>query len=205
MIVIVNYDVGNLGSIQNMLKKIGSPAVISRDPGDIRKADKLILPGVGAFDPGMKKLLSFGLDSILKERVIDAKVPILGICLGFQLLTKSSEEGVVPGLGWFDAKTVKFDIPSDQPHLKIPHMGWNYPQVIRPGSLFQDLGKDPRFYFVHSYCVKSNNSSLITTQTNHGTRFDSSLEKDHILGVQFHPEKSHRFGMKLLQNFVERT
>jgi len=205
MIVIVDYGVGNLGSIWNMLKKIGAPeAIISSDPAEIEQAEKLILPGVGAFDTGMQKLRETGLIGLLNEKVLKAKTPTLGVCLGMQLMAKISEEGELPGLGWIDAEAIRFRFDPKESGLKIPHMGWNTIQVQREGTLFQDMYPDARFYFVHSYHVVAHNPDDVLTTTNYGYDFVSAIQRDHIMAAQFHPEKSHKFGMKLYKNFVEK-
>ncbi len=203
MIAIVDYGLGNLGSMSNMLKKIGSHPVISSDPSVLAKAEKLILPGVGSFDTAMKSLADRSLILLLNELVIAKKVPILGVCLGMQLFCQRSEEGRLPGLGWIDAETVlfKFDGPSSK--LKVPHMGWNQLINWKIHPLLKDIGADNRFYFVHSYHVSCSNPANILASTSYGFDFTSAIVKDNIIGVQFHPEKSHRFGMQLLQNFVE--
>ncbi|ODS41279.1 MAG: imidazole glycerol phosphate synthase, glutamine amidotransferase subunit [Candidatus Altiarchaeales archaeon WOR_SM1_79] len=202
MIIIVDYGVGNLGSILNMFKKIGVNARISSNIQDIEEAKKIILPGVGAFDNAMENLKNLGMIPILNKKVIKNKTPILGICLGMQLLTKGSEEGSLEGLGWIDAETVRFRL-GDNRSLKIPHMGWNTIDIRKESCLYGDMYEEPRFYFVHSYYVKCNNPENSLTTTNHGIEFCSSVMEDNILGVQFHPEKSHKFGMKLLKNFAE--
>lgn len=203
MITIIDYGMGNLGSIKNMLKKIGFDATISSNIKLIKDAKKLILPGIGAFDAGMKNLDGLGLIPVLNNIVLNNKIPILGICLGMQLLTKSSEEGNIRGLGWIDAQTVRFKFDEKNNDLKVPHMGWNTVQLNKESPLFEEMFAEPRFYFVHSYHVICNNEQDILTTTHHGYKFASSIQKDNIMGVQFHPEKSHKFGMKLLKNFVE--
>ncbi len=205
MIVVIDYGLGNLGSVANMLKKIGVSAVISSDPAVVEKADKLILPGVGAFDAGMKNLETRGLIPLLNFRVLEQKTPILGLCLGMQLLGKRSEEGQLPGLGWLDAQVVRFKFDSNAGNLKIPHMGWNTLAVCQPYPLFADLEAENRFYFVHSYYVVCADQSNVLAQTNYGFDFASAVVKDNIMGVQFHPEKSHKFGMRLLKNFAEQV
>jgi glutamine amidotransferase len=202
MISIIDYRTGNLGSIQNMLKKIRVESVVTSSPADIEKAEKIILPGVGAFDKGMDNLISLGLLDILNRKVIVEKTPVLGICLGMQLMTESSEEGVLKGLGWFDATTIRFNF-GDQKSLKVPHMGWNSISLKKESRLFKDMYPDPRFYFVHSFYVKTRNEADDVTGTAYGIEFTSSFEKGNIAGVQFHPEKSHKFGMQLLKNFAE--
>lgn len=202
-ITIINLNLGNIGSIYNMLKKIGITPKISSHSRDIEAADKLIIPGVGSFDSGVESLETTGLSAILHEKVITQKTPLLGICLGMQLLTKSSEEGRLPGLGWIDGTTVRFNFNSPQKTLKIPHMGWNTINVTRKNPLFEGLEDNSRFYFVHSYHVQSPEEYSLT-KTHHGYDFLSAINKNNIWGVQFHPEKSHKFGMTLLKNFVEK-
>lgn len=200
MIVIIDYGLGNLASVLNMFKKIGvKDVVVSRDENIISKADKLLLPGVGAFDAGMGSLEQTGLVPLLNQKALVEKVPVLGICLGMQLLTKQSEEGVKPGLGWIDAETVKFNLdPSLK--LKVPHMGWDYIKVNRQNSLIAMDTKN-RFYFVHSYHVKCFDDTQSLATSHFGTDFTCMVNKDNIFGTQFHPEKSLKFGMKLLENF----
>jgi len=203
MIVIVNYGIGNLNSILNMLKNIGTKAAISSNISDIEKAKKLILPGVGAFDNGMKNLQDLGFISILNEKVIKNKTPILGICLGMQLFTKKSEEGKRRGLGWIDADTIRFRFDQKQTGLKIPHMRWNSLNIQKKSPLYNDFYQESRFYFVHSYHINCNNEEDILTKTYYGYNFVSSIQRDNIIGVQFHPEKSLKFGMKFLENYVK--
>jgi len=199
MITVIDYGMGNLGSIQNMLKKIGVPACISSSPEEILAAEKLILPGVGSFDHGMASLASRSLLDPLNEAVLRRGRPILGICLGMQLMTRRSEEGQAPGLGWIDADVVRFDIAGSG--LRVPHMGWNQVSLQRPDPLFDGIGAQTRYYFVHSYHVCCRNRDDVVTATTHGLEFVSSFQHGNIFGVQFHPEKSHKFGMKLLENF----
>lgn len=203
MIVIIDYGMGNLGSVLNMVRKIGADAIISSKISDIEKADKLILPGIGSFDNGMKNLDKLGFIPILNKKVLEDKTPILGICLGIQLFTKKSEEGKLPGLGWIDAETIKFKFEKKNNNLKIPHMGWNTVDVKKKLSIFKDTYEDERFYFVHSYHLVCNNKKDILSTTHHGYDFVSSIKKDNIIGTQFHPEKSHKYGLKILQNFIE--
>ncbi len=201
MITIVDYGMGNLGSISNMLKKVGYSSVITQDIECIKKSTKLILPGVGAFGNGMKSLRELGLIEVLNQKVVKEKVPVLGICLGMQLMTNKSEEGDEKGLGWIDAEVIKEFTNKD---IKIPHMGWNLVNIIKESQLFYEMFEENRFYFVHSYYVKCNNVNDVLTNTYYANDFVSSFQKDNILGVQFHPEKSHKFGIKLLRNFVEK-
>jgi imidazole glycerol-phosphate synthase subunit HisH len=201
MITIVDYGAGNLGSIQNMLKKIGVESTITSDKSKIESAEKLILPGVGSFDYGMQQLNERDLIQVLNQKVLVNKTPILGICLGVQLFTKKSEEGKIDGLGWFDADTVKFNFPAES-HLKIPNMGWQEVIIKKQSKLTQNLPDDARFYFVHSYHLSAKENDVILT-ANYGYEYACGLEKENIVGVQFHPEKSHKFGMTILKNFAE--
>lgn len=202
MIVIVDYGIGNLSSVLNMFKKIGVKEVmISGEKEQIEKADKLLLPGVGAFDAGMRNLENSGLVSVLNKKVLEDKIPVLGICLGMQLLTQKSEEGLKPGLGWIDAETIRFNLDPAL-KLKVPHMGWNYIKVNRENKLVDSESKN-RFYFVHSYYVKCFDESQSIATSNFGIDFTCMVNKDNIYGAQFHPEKSLKFGMKLLDNFAK--
>ncbi len=202
MITIIDYKTGNLGSIQNILKRIGEDSVITSDSEVIARATKLILPGVGAFDTGMSNLNMLNIRDILDKKVLNEKTPILGICLGMQLLSNGSEEGSLPGLGWIKADTVRFNF-SDSISYKIPHMGWNFVHQCKESRLFTGMYPDARFYFVHSYYLNAHDASDILTSTNYEIDFTSSVERENIAGVQFHPEKSHKFGMRLLKNFVD--
>ena len=202
MIVIIDYGLGNLGSMSNMLHRIGVPSIVSGDPATIAKAEKLILPGVGSFDTGMTNLKVRDLIPILNKQVLENHVPILGVRLGMQLLTKRSEEGVLPGLGWLNAETVRFSFGDNFKRLKIPHMGWNIVKICKDTPLFKGIETEPRFYFVHSYHVICADEMSILTKTLHGYEFVSSFAYDNITGVQFHPEKSHKFGLNFLSNWT---
>ena len=200
MITIVDYGMGNLGSILNMFKRIGVKACVKNDLESIQSADKILLPGVGAFDAAMARIAVSGLRDILDYKALVERVPVLGICLGMQLLTRGSEEGALPGLGWIKADTRRFPAQSG---LKVPHMGWNIALPTNPSPLTINLGEEPRFYFVHSYFVTVDDPADSIMHTTHGVTFDSAVQKGNIFGAQFHPEKSHRFGMQLLKNFAE--
>ena len=204
MITIIDYGMGNVGSIQNMINKVGGEAKITSDLEEISQAKKLILPRVGAFDNGMAKLKEKGLIELLNQKVLVEKIPILGICLGMQLMTKSSEEGTLSGLAWLDAETVKFSFGDKK--LRIPHMGWNEIQIKKSDTLFNSFDNsfdEVDFYFVHSYYVKCENIEDVAATCNYGIEFCCSFQRENIYATQFHPEKSHKFGMKLLKNFVE--
>jgi glutamine amidotransferase len=200
MTLIYDYDIGNIMSIFNMLKKIGeNDVIISSNKNDIKNADRIILPGVGNFDHGMKKLKLTDHIEVLNETVQHKKTPILGICLGAQLLCNQSEEGSSVGLGWIDADVVKFNFSPDK-KLPIPNMGWCDTSIIRENELTKNL-ISPRFYYVHSYHIKCNNTNNIFLESNYGYNFTAGISNNNIFGVQFHPEKSHNFGLKLLNNF----
>lgn len=202
MIVIIDYGLGNLGSIKNMLSKIGHDSIITSDIEQINNASKLILPGVGSFDQGMHNLNERNLIPVLTEKVITKKTPILGICLGMQLFTAKSDEGTHQGLAWIDAETRKFDPSKSTQKYSIPHMGWEYVHQQKTSKLLDEMYEDPKFYFVHAYYIKCKQTEDILLTSEYIEEFHSAFEKENILGVQFHPEKSHKFGMKLLSNFV---
>lgn len=202
MIAIIDYDMGNIGSVANMLKKIGKKSVITRDPAVIREAEKLILPGVGAFDSGMENLETFGLSDLIREKVIQDGVPILGICLGAQLMLEGSEEGQKAGLGLVKGQVVRFKF-SPEMNLRIPNMGWKPTRVVKSSSLVNVLPEEPRFYFVHSYHFELKEDTDRLLMTEYGYPFCSAYQHGSVSGVQFHPEKSHKFGMALLRNFTE--
>ena len=204
MITIIDYGMGNLGSVKNMFKKIGEDSIISSNKEEILNATKLLLPGVGSFDHAMKNIQELDLIDVISEKVLLDKTPIMGICLGMQLLANGSEEGSLKGFGFIDAEAKKFNFGNLDEVLPIPHMGWNKTDVKKESKLYKDNNdKNRRFYFVHSYAVECKNENDILTTTNYGYNFVSSFEKDNIIGCQFHPEKSHKYGMKLFKNFVE--
>lgn len=200
MITIVDYGMGNLGSVQNMLRYIDAESEITADLGKIAAANKILLPGVGAFDAAMQKINDSGLKDVLNKKALEDKVPLLGICLGMQLLTSSSEEGKLAGLGWIPAKTVKFSF--DDKAMKVPHMGWNTIKLKKDHAVVAALPDEPKFYFVHSYYVSADNENDVLATTHYGNDFHSMIQKDNIIGAQFHPEKSHKYGMALLKNFA---
>lgn len=204
MLAIIDYGVGNLLSIKNMLKRIGYTDVeIADNPEVIDRAERLILPGVGHFDYGMTNLKSRNLIDCLNKRVLEENIPILGICLGAQLITNGSEEGVEPGLGWINANVVKFDSAViHESGLKIPHMGWAETEPTLHHKINDGFLSVPRFYFVHSYHIQCTSSSNVLMTSQHGQPFVAAVHSKNIIGVQFHPEKSHKYGMKLLENFL---
>ena len=201
MIVIVDYGMGNLNSIKRKLSQIGVDVIVSFNSIDIIKADKLILPGVGHFKKAVENLKRLNLWDILNEMVLIKKKPVLGICLGMQLMAKHSEEGDANGLGWFDADVIKFKV-KDQLRYKVPHIGWNNTIVEKYSPLFKDTAHDAMYYFTHSYYIKCFEKEDILTTTEYDISFTSSIQKDNIFGTQFHPEKSHEWGKKLLLNFI---
>lgn len=200
-IIIVDFGMGNLQSINKCFKKLGLISFISSDIIEIEKADKLILPGVGHFKAAMEKLKQLNLIEVLNKKVLEEKVPILGICLGTQLFCKFSEEGFVQGLGWIDAEVIKFRV-NDKIKYKIPHMGWNTVKVINSNSLDKVMNNDKEFYFVHSYHIKCNNPDDVWMTTVYEYEFVSAVHRNNIFGTQFHPEKSHDAGIELLEKFA---
>lgn len=207
MIAIINYGLGNLGSISNMLRVLGEKTVITSDSEIIRKADRIILPGVGSFDAGMEQLENRELIPIIKKEAADGK-PILGICLGMQLLGRKSEEGEKTGLGLIPFDNVRFDFDgideSLKQQLKIPHMGWDIVEMKQNRPLVQGIEGAQRYYFVHSYHAVCDAPENVLMTCDYGYEFAAAVCKDNVYGVQFHPEKSHDFGMRILENFVRR-
>lgn len=204
MVTIVNYGIGNLGSVLNMFKKVGVEAQLAMTPEELSVAKKILLPGVGHFDACVRALHDSGLIPALEKKVFEDKVPTLGICVGYQMMTRGSEEGELKGLSWLPADTLRFKFPDDNRiALKVPHMGWNLVQVNKSTPLGKGFDDQSRFYFVHSYYVKADNAEDVLFKTHYGFDFASGMSKANIFGVQFHPEKSHRFGMNLFKNFAE--
>jgi imidazole glycerol-phosphate synthase subunit HisH len=198
-IVIIDYGMGNLRSVQKALNRINIDAFITSDIEKIISADKLILPGVGQFKNAMKKLNDLGLIDVLNRKVIEEKTPVLGICLGMQLFTNHSEEGDCNGLGYVNATTIKFRI--EKSNYKIPHIGWNSVSFIKDCLFDDEIYSKESFYFVHSYHVRCNDESDIIGTTDYGYIFTSAIRKNNIIGVQFHPEKSFSAGLSLLKKF----
>lgn len=202
MIAIIDYGLGNLGSIANMLKVIGEKSVITSEADKIKGADKLILPGVGAFDAGMSHLNESGLVDVIKKEAASGK-PMLGICLGMQLLGLSSEEGELSGLGLIDFSCKRFDIPEEM-GLKVPHMGWDVVDFKKQAALLDGIEGRQRYYFVHSYHALCQHPEDVMMTCDYGYEFACAVNKGNVYGVQFHPEKSHDFGMRLFENFVKK-
>ncbi len=200
-IVIVDCGMGNLFSVKKKFKSLDEGVIVSSLPKDLDSADKIVLPGVGHFGMAIDNLKKLGLLDALNENVLVKKKPILGICLGMQLMANSSEEGNVTGLGWIDAEVVRFNV-SDKLKYKIPHMGWNQIQNQKSSLLTKGIPDDSEFYFIHSYHFKCNNASDILHLTEYDISFPSAIEKDNIFGVQYHPEKSHDIGITMLNNFI---
>lgn len=200
MIAIVDYGMGNTGSVKNALLFLGAEAVISRNPDDLHRATHLILPGVGAFGDGMKKLADFGLVRILEEEVLVKKKPILGICLGMQLFADIGEEGGIhKGLGWISGRTRRFQI--DEKKFRLPHIGWNDVEIRAGSALFEGVAPTV-FYFVHGYVIEPSDSSAVVAACDYGEVFPAAIEKGNIFGAQFHPEKSQKAGLAVLKNFI---
>lgn len=201
MIVVIDYGMGNSGSVVNMFRRIGEEVLLSSDLEQIARAKKLVLPGVGSFDNGMGNLKQYGLLDVLNEKVLQQRTPILGICLGIQLFMEGSDEGELPGLGWIKGRAHRFD-PDKLDDLRIPHMGWNGLDVAKSHPLVADLEPDARFYFVHTYYVCCIDPVDVLTTTTYGIDFVSSVARGNIIGAQFHPEKSLRWGMNIFKRFA---
>ena len=199
MITIVDYGMGNLGSVLNMFRKIGVASKITSDLEEIKTATRLLLPGVGSFDKAMERISTSGIKEVLDQKVLVEETPILGICLGMQLLTNNSAEGIEKGLGYINASTKKFSFQDKK--IKVPHMGWNLVEKSTSSLLTTNFEEESRFYFVHSYYVEVEKQENSILKTTYGLEFDSAIQHKNVYGAQFHPEKSHKFGMKLLDNF----
>lgn len=202
MIAIIDYGLGNVLAFENVYRRLNIPVAVARTVGDLVGASKLILPGVGSFDHAMRQLDQSGLRQVLEQMVLQQGVPVLGVCVGMQILAKSSDEGKLPGLGWVDGIVRKFDV-SNLPHdTHLPHMGWNDVRTETDSGLFKGM-QDARFYFLHSYYFECNHTSNILAVSDYGVQFSCAVNHKNVYGVQFHPEKSHHFGSQLLKNFEE--
>lgn len=202
MLVIVDYGMGNLRTVCHKIGKIADDVKLASEPQEILEADRIVLPGVGHFAAGMRNLTQSGILGALEKKVLNEKTPILGICLGMQLFSQFSEEGGVEGLGWIDAKTKKFSFETQS--LRIPHVGFNDVRQVKKSALFEGVPDDYKFYFTHSYHVVCEDEDDVLAYTDYGFYFVSAIMKNNIFGVQFHPEKSHKTGMNIIRNFVEK-
>jgi len=203
MIVIVDYGIGNLQSVERAFIKVGAQARISSQPEDLETAEKIVLPGVGSFAKGMINLKHYGMLPVLNHKVLHQRTPFLGICLGFQMITNCSEEGDAEGLGWINAKTERFRFDGPGSQYRIPHIGWNDLSMRRDSPLLKNFQVTSCFYFAHSYYVTCDEKDAIVATTEYGCEFVSVIQKDNIFGMQFHPEKSHANGLAVIRNFVK--
>ena len=202
MIALVDYGLGNIQAFANIFRHLGIEAVPASTANDLRAASKIILPGVGAFDWAMTRLQESGLRDVLDEEVLEAKKPVLGICVGMQMMARSSEEGKLSGLGWIDATVERFETRFLESKTHLPHMGWNDVTPLETGNLFSGLNT-PRYYFLHSYFMKTDCEKNVLATSNYGVTFTSAVQSGNVYGTQFHPEKSHQWGIRLLKNFAE--
>ena len=203
MITIVDYGLGNILAFLNVYKRLDIPVCVARNSSDLHGASKLIIPGVGAYDHAMKQLQQSGMRDTLDDLVVNQAVPVLGVCVGMQILGKASEEGQLPGLGWIDGSVKKFDVSKFRQQTRLPHMGWNDVVPVSQSRLFAGLESDARFYFLHSYYFQCEHRENVLAEAEYGTTFNCAVFSRNIHGVQFHPEKSHHFGTRLLKNFAD--
>jgi glutamine amidotransferase len=203
MITIIDYGLGNIKAFANVYKTLEVPIKIARHADDLKRANKVIMPGVGAFDYAIQRLEKSGMRQILEEIVLYRKVPVLGVCVGMQMLARSSEEGKQPGLGWIDAEVKKFDTASFSCAACLPHMGWNDVKAVKTNGLFHDIGHVGQYYFLHSYIMHCRKKENVIAVADYGGEFVCAVNSDNIYGVQFHPEKSHHWGIQLLNNFAK--
>jgi len=201
MITIIDYGLGNIKAFVNVYERLNISCKVAMNSNDLKDASKLILPGVGSFDHAMDRLLQSGMKETIEELVLNHKIPILGICVGMQILAKSSEEGNMPGLGWIDAVVKKFDTSLIPQQTHLPHMGWNSVSLTQKNDLLRGLEANSRFYFLHSYYFSCNNTQDIISESEYGMKFTCAVNCGNIYGVQFHPEKSHHNGITVLKNF----
>ena len=202
MIGIVDYGLGNVRAFVNIYERMKVPAALVSSKDGLTDADKIILPGVGAFDWAMERLAASGMIDCLNELVLSERRPVLGVCVGMQIMARRSDEGERPGLGWIDEEVRRFESRAEDPAVRLPHMGWNDVVPRDTETLFRGLGQ-PRYYFLHSYHIAPRNDGVILGSTDYLGMFTSAVRSDNIYGVQFHPEKSHSWGVKLLQNFAD--
>jgi imidazole glycerol-phosphate synthase subunit HisH len=201
MIAIVDYGLGNVTAFANVFDRIKQPYVLAKAASDLSTATRIVLPGVGSFDYAMKLLEDSGMAPELNRKVLEEKTPVLGVCVGMQMMAQASEEGSRPGLGWFDGEVKKFLETPDE-SVRIPHMGWNTARTAREHPLVAGLDNDSRFYFLHSYYFECHREADVLATTEYDGKFACAVAHENILGVQFHPEKSHRWGSRLLENFA---
>jgi len=202
MIAIVDYGLGNIRAFANIYKKLNIPYSIVTEPDELGKATKIILPGVGAFDHAISQLDKSGMRDPLDELVRQHEIPVLGICIGMHMLAHSSEEGRLPGLGWIDGEVKKFDSSDMAKKFVLPHMGWNDITPVKPSKIFDKLESDSRFYFLHSFYFACSNEDDVIAVTDYGKKFACAVNAGNVFGIQFHPEKSHKYGIQLLENFA---
>jgi len=203
MITIIDYGLGNVLALVNVYSRLNIPVAVAKSANDFVKSTKLILPGVGSFDHAMQQLDQSGIRQSIEQLVLQQGMPILGICVGMQMLAKSSNEGKLSGLGWIDGEVKKFDVSTMPQGTNLPHMGWNDVKPVVEGGLFKGMEQDAKFYFLHSYYFECHQPSNILALTDYGSEFSCAVRRDNVYGVQFHPEKSHHFGSQLLRNFSE--
>jgi len=202
VITVVDYGLGNIQAFANIYKRLNIPVRVARTAAELAGAERIILPGVGAFDWAMQRLNDSGMRVCLDDLVLNRRKPVLGVCVGMQMMAGRSEEGALPGLGWLDGDVKRFDEARFRQRTHLPHMGWNDVRPVADAGLFRQMAS-PRFYFLHSYYFVSGPTGQILATTNYGGDFTSAAHAGHILGVQFHPEKSHEWGIQLLKNFAE--
>lgn len=202
MIALVDYGLGNIQAFANIYRRLGLPVTLARTPQEMEGADKLILPGVGSFDWAMNQLNASGMRDRLDEMVLDRKVQVLGVCVGMQMMATRSDEGEQPGLGWIDARVIRFDVRRLNQRTHLPHMGWNDVRPTDANNLFRGI-ETPRYYFLHSYHVEPADQGHVLATASYGDRFAAAIRSGNIYGTQFHPEKSHGWGVDLLRNFAE--
>lgn len=203
MITIIDYGLGNIKAFVNVYERLNIKINIAHNSSEIKSASKLILPGVGSFDYAMQQLNKSGMREEIDRKVLEEKIPVIGICVGMQMMAKSSDEGLLPGLGWFDAEVKLFDIEKIPFKTRLPHMGWNTINIVDDVSLFSQLNNESKFYFLHSYFFKCNKEEEIIAKTEYGIEYASAVKRGNIYGIQFHPEKSHQNGIQLLHNFAK--
>jgi glutamine amidotransferase len=203
MIKIIDYGLGNIQAFVNLYKRLNIPAAVARNADELEGAERLILPGVGSFDYAMKLLQLSGMRELLDNLVLNRNIPVLGVCVGMQIMAARSEEGVLPGLGWIQASVRQLYGTEGNSELKLPHMGWNDVAPLDSSGLFAGLDREARFYFLHSYYFDCESLETVLAETDYGLRFACAVRLRNIYGVQFHPEKSHQFGVRLLKNFAE--